>query len=351
MDAFDADVLIKVATRGHALGPRLRALFAADAGHKRVNLSTDWLPVAILWTGCGRTHRTATAREHERMDSLPSGTLDRDVDYLREVQYRDSTELAKRANLHVKYRSSPELAFDWLAKQVEWPSAGHVLDVGCGNGLLWETVAKVAPGRFWLTLVDLSQGMVDEAVRRALATGAFRDVAGYACDARELPFNDDSFDVVVSTYALYHVPEPDVAVAQIARVVTAHGTVAIMTNGPGHIGQIEALRIAVLGPNAAHAINRSFAPDYAAATLVRRFDDVAWRRFDDELAVTDIDDLLASATSSPPFPTAPQLSEMRAIAEATMLANGGVFTVSKNTGLLIARRPHRANLSSVSTNV
>ena len=83
----------------------------------------------------------------------PDADLDRDVDYLRDVQYRNSTELAKRANLHVKYRTAPMLAFDWLAAQVDWPHGRSVLDVGCGSGLLWEHVASVAPADMSLTLV------------------------------------------------------------------------------------------------------------------------------------------------------------------------------------------------------
>ena len=267
--------------------------------------------------------------------------FDRNVEYLRDVQYRDSTELTKRANLHVVYRTAPQPTFDWLADRVDWPAGGRVLDVGCGGGFLWEHVAAALPDGLALTLSDLSPGMVDEAVERATATGRFAAVSGEPADARELPFDDDAFDVVVSTYALYHVPEPEVAVAQLARVMRPGGLVVIMTNGPGHLVEIEAIRVDVFGPDAVYDVNRHFSPAVAAGVLVGHFDEVAWHRYDDTLAVTDPDDLIAFVTSTPPATdaTSDQLAAVRAAIDDVMAANDGVFRVSKDTGAFLCRRP------------
>ena len=61
--------------------------------------------------------------------------------YLRDVQYRDSSRLAARARLHVKYGTAPVAWFPWLATQVDWPAGGpgargglrRRLDVGRGR--------------------------------------------------------------------------------------------------------------------------------------------------------------------------------------------------------------------------
>ncbi len=263
--------------------------------------------------------------------------FDRDVDYLRNVQYRDSTELAKRANLHVTYRSAPVSGFEFFASLVDWPADGHILDVGCGSGALWSDIAAVVPDGTHLTLTDLSQGMVDEACARATATGRFASVIGRRCDARDLPFDHDAFDAVVSTYALYHVPEPADAVDEIARVVRPDGTVAIMTNGPGHLREIEAIRIEVFGPSARYEVNRAFAPPAATSMLVERFDEVGWHRYDDTLHVTELDDVIAFMESSPPATdaTPTQRDRMRALTHAAM--HDGTFVVSKDTGAIVCR--------------
>lgn len=272
---------------------------------------------------------------------MPIDDQFRDVEYLRTVQYRDSTDLAKRAGLHVRYRTAPTAAFDVFAQLIRWPAGGRVLDVGTGSGSLWEHVAAVAPDGMHLVVSDLSSGMVDEAVERARATHRFASVEGHVCDARHLPFDDATFDVVVSTYALYHVPQPATAVAELARVADGEGTVGIMTNGPGHLRQIEQVRVDVFGDAGRITVNHSFTPRDAAAMLVDHFGEVFWHRYDDELRVTDIDDVVAFITSSPPANTASpeQLEQIRKLVlDAT---TDGVFVVSKDSGTLLGRRPIR----------
>lgn len=162
----------------------------------------------------------------------PEPGIEPDVAHLRDVQYRDSSNLAKRAGLHVAYRTAPQLAFDWLSAMIPWPADGDVLDVGCGAGYLWEHASQVVPDGVRLTLSDLSPGMVDEAVVRATATGRFAQVTGQVADARSLPFAEASFDLAVSTYALYHVLGPADAVREMARVMCDGGLFVLMTNGP-----------------------------------------------------------------------------------------------------------------------
>ena len=86
------------------------------------------------------------------------------------------------------------------------------------------TSPTFAPDGIELTLVDLSAGMVGEAVGRTTATGRFAAVDGRVADARALLFADETFDLVVSTYALYYVPEPDRAVAELALWCAAPGS-------------------------------------------------------------------------------------------------------------------------------
>src|SRR6188472_1855648 len=72
----------------------------------------------------------------------------------------------------------------------------EVLEVGCGTGLILEKLARTARRAEG---VDLSPGMLDLARKRGL------DVREGS--ATELPYADDSFDVVLSFKVLAHVPE------------------------------------------------------------------------------------------------------------------------------------------------
>jgi len=106
----------------------------------------------------------------------------------------------------------------WLA-----PSPGaRWLDVGCGTGALTSTVlAAAAPARVWS--VDSSPAYV------AFARGGIPDArATFAvADARKLPVPAASADMVVSGLVLNFVPEPEVAVVEMARVARSAGTVAL----------------------------------------------------------------------------------------------------------------------------
>jgi SAM-dependent methyltransferase len=111
-------------------------------------------------------------------------------------------------------RLAPEFV-RWL----DQPAGGRWLDVGCGTGALTSTVrAAAAPAT--LVGVDLSDGFLDG------ARAAVPDTEFHVADAMALPFDDASFDAVVSGLALNFVPDPGRAAAEFVRVVRPGGLVA-----------------------------------------------------------------------------------------------------------------------------
>lgn len=103
---------------------------------------------------------------------------------------------------------------------------GHrVLDVACGTGVVTRTAADgVAPhGR--AVGVDLNEAMLTVA-RRVRPDIEFRHA-----DAAQLPFDDGSFDAVLSQMALMFFPDRAAAVREMARVTALGGTVAVLVPG------------------------------------------------------------------------------------------------------------------------
>ncbi|HKV77991.1 MAG TPA: class I SAM-dependent methyltransferase [Candidatus Sulfotelmatobacter sp.] len=107
-------------------------------------------------------------------------------------------------------------------------SAGaRVLDVGCGTGVVAITAARLGAS---VEAIDLTPQLLERA--RENARVAKVDIEFREADAEDLPFRDGEFDIVVSQFAHMFAPRPDVAVAQMLRVLRFGGTIAFSTWPP-----------------------------------------------------------------------------------------------------------------------
>lgn len=124
---------------------------------------------------------------------------------------------------------------DRILDSIAWRGDERVLDVGCGHGLLLLGAAKRLPaGR--ATGVDL-WSQVDQAANSAEATEENARREGVAdrveiCDgdARQLPFADNSFDVILSSFVIHNISgaaERQKAICEMARVLKPGGQLAI----------------------------------------------------------------------------------------------------------------------------
>jgi ubiquinone/menaquinone biosynthesis C-methylase UbiE len=97
------------------------------------------------------------------------------------------------------------------------------LEIGAGTGyftlnLLLSGVVDEA------VATDISQGMLDELDRSAARLGV--SVGTARCEAAALPFEDDSFDLLLGHAVLHHLPDLDAAFAEFGRVLRPGGTLA-----------------------------------------------------------------------------------------------------------------------------
>ena len=103
----------------------------------------------------------------------------------------------------------------------------RVLDVGSGTGLVaLQAASKVGPEGQVLG-IDLSEGMLDVARAKAASADLTSRLEFRLMDAEALEIEDRSFDVVVSLFALYHFPNPLVALREMHRVLRLQGRIVI----------------------------------------------------------------------------------------------------------------------------
>ena len=105
-------------------------------------------------------------------------------------------------------------------------SPGTGLDVGCGTGVL---AARLSALGWDMDGIDPSQGMLDVMARDAPL------VKGQRAFGDDLPFEDGSFDLVLTVAALHHVAEPAAVrgtLIEMARVVRPGGRIVVWDHNP-----------------------------------------------------------------------------------------------------------------------
>jgi ubiquinone/menaquinone biosynthesis C-methylase UbiE len=104
------------------------------------------------------------------------------------------------------------------------PAGGKVLDVGTGPGTLPLLIAAQSP-HLSVSGVDLSAEMIDRATAAAeiRATPGASPISFQIADVADLPFDDRSVDLVVSTISMHHWADPAAGLREIVRVLRLGG--------------------------------------------------------------------------------------------------------------------------------
>ncbi len=141
--------------------------------------------------------------------------------------------------------------FTAVAGRDGWPYA-DALELGSGTGffLLNLMQAGVATRGH---VTDLSPGMVEAAVRNGTALGL--EVDGRVADAESIPYDDASFDLVVGHAVLHHIPDVDLALREVLRVLKPGGRF-VFAGEPTTVGDWYARRLGRLTWRATTKVTR-----------------------------------------------------------------------------------------------
>ncbi len=114
-----------------------------------------------------------------------------------------------------------------MLELMEVDSKTTVLDAGCGPGV--HTI-RVARNGFRVCAIDISETMLAHARRRVEAAGVADKVTFRQQDLTALDFPDNSFRFVFSWGVLIHIPDAEMALDELSRIVEPGGSLALYLN-------------------------------------------------------------------------------------------------------------------------
>lgn len=142
-------------------------------------------------------------------------------------QYKTVKNFNLRGKLH-SYNVNKTDWNSWCFNQMQFPSKARILELGCGMGDLWYKNRHDISDDWTITLSDFSKDMLQSTKDRLQQVDhnfIYKEI-----DAQDIPYEDESFDVVIARHMMYLVPDIEKALSEIKRVLVKGGMFYVTTN-------------------------------------------------------------------------------------------------------------------------
>ena len=248
-------------------------------------------------------------------------------------QYKNAKNLNDRISLHEKYSTNSQGWFNWLFEKIDFSKVNRLLELGCGNGKLWQENNIDLRNRE-IFLSDISEGMVEE-VRNKLGS----DFNCIVVDAEKIPFKDAYFDSIIANHVLFYLNDLNQGLKEIRRVLKSNGVLYCSTYGSKHMKEITDIvqsfdsRINLSN----HSLYDVFGLENGESILKEYFTSVQRMDYQDSLEITEskpLIDYIMSCHGNQNEILGPKLNEFKEYIEE-LLVNNGKIIVTKQAGLFI----------------
>lgn len=251
-------------------------------------------------------------------------------------QYKNSNNLNVRISLHDQFSTNKTGWFNWLFNQIDFSKVNHLLELGCGNGKLWEN-RNIDLRNREIFLSDISEGMVHE-VRKKLG----KDYNCIVADCQAIPFKDGYFDAVIANHVLFYIQNLEKGLSEICRVLKDNGIFYCSTYGKEHMKEITELAKSFdsrveLSQNRLFDI---FGIENGKAILKKYFKSVQFIPYEDSLIVDKAQplvDYIMSCHGNQNEILGPKISKFKAYVDS-IISKKKSIKISKQAGLFICAK-------------
>lgn len=257
-------------------------------------------------------------------------------EYLRKEQYGHAGNLGARIRLHQEFTQADETWNQYVKRVLEIQEGETVFEMGSGSLYFWREMLPVLPQEFHALLSDLALGILSEG---KAALGVDQRVKAAVMDAQTIGAWGGSFDLVIANHMLYHVPDPQMAINEAARLLKPDGRMVAITNGAGHMRQLDELLQRFTGTGVKpHHFHTPFTVENGRPRIEAAFADVEYIPYQSHLWVTEAAVLVDYAASM----DGSILDRDQLIGDFQALINrdGGV-KIDKVSGAFVARKPRK----------
>lgn len=148
------------------------------------------------------------------------------------THYKNAKNLETRITLHDKFSINKQGWFPWLFEQIDFSSVYRLLELGCGNGKLWNDNPYNLRNRE-IFLSDISNGMLEEAKRNLGKEYNYLNI-----DCHNIPFKNNYFDTIIANHVLFYLKDSHQGLLEITRVLKDSGIFYCSTYSKNHMKEV-----------------------------------------------------------------------------------------------------------------
>ena len=160
-------------------------------------------------------------------------------------QYLTSDNLERRISIY-DYGMAEESWANWVFRQMNIKRGDKILELGCGNGMLWCDNIRDLPEDMYLILTDRSEGMLSKTKKNLSVYEDIlkekRIIVEYRImDANQLMLPAMEYDCIIANHMLYHVTDREICLKRIEKALKQGGRLCCSTIGETHLKEMHDL--------------------------------------------------------------------------------------------------------------